>query len=80
MLGCDASQTLIAFAVNNRVGLAIVDTGTHRTVMSPDYACKLGLTITPAVNGSCGYFGVPGSGIVHDFDGVIKKPFKLRLG
>ena len=38
LLGCDASQTLCAIMVNGRVGLAIVNTGAHRTVMFPDYA------------------------------------------
>ena len=80
LLGCDGSQTLVAFAVNNRVGLAKVDTGAHRTVMSPDYARELGLHVTPAVNGNCGRFGVPGSGIIHDYAGVIEQPFELRLG
>ena len=36
LLGCDASQTLCAIAVNGRVVLAIADRGAHRTVMSPD--------------------------------------------
>ena len=66
--------------MNYRVGLAIVDTGAHRTVMSPDYARKLGLTVTPAVDGNCGRFGVPGSGIVHNYAGVIEKLFELCLG
>ena len=62
---------LVAFATDNRVGLAIVDTGAHCTAMSPDYARELGLRITPAVNGNCGCFGVPGSGIIHRYAGVI---------
>ena len=65
--------------MNNRVGLAIVDTGAHRTVMSPDYARKLGLTVTPAVDGNCGHFGALESGIVHDYAGIIEKLFELCL-
>ena len=80
LLGCDTSQTLIAFTVNNRVRLAIVNMGAHRTVMSPDYVRKLGLMVTPAINGKYGRFEVPGSGIVHDYAGFIEKPFELRLG
>ena len=72
LLGCNGSQTLVGFAINNRVGLAIVDMGAHCTVMYPDYARELGLCITPAVNGNCGCFGVPGSGIIHDYAGVIE--------
>ena len=54
------------------MGLAIVDMGAHHTVISPDYARESGLHITPAVNGNCGRFGVPGSGIIHDYAGVIE--------
>ena len=63
---------LVAFAINNCVGLAIVDTGAHRMVMSPDYARELGLCITPVVNSNCGCFGVPGSSIIHNYAGVIE--------
>lgn len=80
LLGCDGSQTLATIAVNGRVSLAIVDTGAHRTVMSPDFAEALGLKVTLAVNGNCGRFGVPGSGIVHDYAGVVADRFELRLG
>ena len=72
LLGCNGSQTLVAFAINNRVGLAIEDTGAHHMVMFPDYARELCLCITPAVNGNCGRFGVPGSGIIHDYARVIE--------
>ena len=33
LLGHDQSQTLIAFSVNNRLGLTILDTDTHHTMM-----------------------------------------------
>ena len=71
-MGFDGSQMLVEFAVNNSVGLVVVDMGTHRTVISPDYARELGLRVTPAVNGNCGCFGVPGSGIIHDYAGVVE--------
>ena len=80
LLGCDGSRMLVAYAINNRVGLAIVDTEAHCMAMSPDYARELGLHITPAVNGNCGYFGVPRSGIIHHYMGVIEYPFELHLG
>ena len=35
LLGCNGSQTLVAFAINIHVGLAIVDTGAHCTVTPP---------------------------------------------
>ena len=49
-------------------------------MMSPDYAKELGLQVTAAVNGNCGRFGVPGSGIIHDYAEVVEAPFELRLG
>ena len=36
LLGCNGSRTLVAFAINNRVALAIVATEAHRMVISPD--------------------------------------------
>ena len=58
---------LVAYAINNCVGLAIVDAGARCMLMSHNYARELGLRITPAVNGNCGCFGVPGSGTIHDY-------------
>ena len=52
LLGHDQSQTLIASSVSNRLGLAILDTSVHHTVMSPDYAETLGLKVTKAINGN----------------------------
>ena len=72
LLGCDGSKTLVAFAVNNLVGLAIVNMGAHRMVMCPNYVREFGLRITPGANGNCGCFAVPGSGIIHNYVGVIE--------
>ena len=80
LLGCDGSQMLVAFVVNNCVSLTIVDTGMHHAVILLDYAWELGLQITPAVNSNCGRFRVPGSGIFHDYAGMVEQPFELRLG
>ena len=35
LLGCNGNQMLVAFAINNRVRLAIVDMGAHCTVTPP---------------------------------------------
>ena len=43
-------------------------------------AIALGLKVRPAVDGDCGRFGVPGSGVVHEYSGVVEEPFVLRLG
>ena len=80
LLGHDQSQTLIAFSVNNCLALAILDTGACRTVMSPDYVDTLGLKVTKAINGNYKPFGVPGSGIIHDYAWVMADPFELWLG
>ena len=57
-----------------------MDTGAYKTVMDRSMAIALGLKIRPSVDGDCGRFGVPGSGVVHEYAGVIEDPFVLRLG
>ena len=48
-------------------------------VTDVEMAKALGLQVRAAVRGDCGKFGVPGSGIVHNYAGVIDGPFELRL-
>ena len=43
-------------------------------------ARHLGLPVRLAKQGDCGQYGVPGSGLQHDYAGVIMQPFVLRLG
>ena len=43
-------------------------------------ARMFGLTVRPARDGDCGRFGVPGSGVMNDYSGVVMDPFVLRLG
>ena len=56
-----------------------VDTGAYKTVMCPWMAVAFGLTIRRAVNGDCGKFGVPGSGVIHKYYRCVEDPFELRL-
>ena len=67
-------------AVNNRLGLAIADTGAYKTVMDMRMAQAYGLHVRRAVNGDCGRYAVPGSGVEHDYAGVVEGSFCMRLG
>ena len=59
--------------------MAIVDTGAYKTVLDVEMAKALGLKVRMAMGGDCGKFGVPGSGIIHDYAGTIDEPFELKL-
>lgn len=43
-------------------------------------AQQFGLNVHLARNRDCGKFGVPRSGIEHDYAGVVVDPFELKLG
>ena len=38
-----------------------------------------GLKVGTSQGRDCGKFGVPGSGVVHDYAGCVEAPFKLCL-
>ena len=76
----DETHTVMFAAVNNRLGLAIADSGAYQTVMDHCMASAFGLTVRQAVNGDCGRYSVPGSGVEHDYAGVVEGGFVLRLG
>ena len=76
----DQTQTLLTVAINNRVGLAIKDSGAYKTTMDVKMAEAFGLRVRRAVQGNCGRYGVPGSGVEHDYAGVVEEPFELRVG
>ena len=61
-------------AINNRLGLAIADSGAYKTVMDLRMAEAYGLTVKRAASGNCGRYSVSGSGIEHDYAGVIETP------
>ena len=56
-----------------------VNTGAYKTVMCPRMAAAFGLTSCRAVNGDCGKFGVPGSGVIHEYYRCVEDAFKLHL-
>ena len=76
----DETHTMMFAAVNNRLRLAIADSGAYQTVMDHRMASAFGLTVRPAVNGDCGRYSVLGCGVEHDYAGVVEGGFVLRLG
>ena len=67
-------------AINNCLGVAIADSGAHKMVMDLHMAEAYGLTIRRVVNGDCGHYSIPGSGVEHDYTGAVESPFVMRLG
>ena len=65
-------------AINNPIYLAIVDTGAYKTVIDIEMAKAQGLKVWAIEGGFC-EFGVPGSGIVHDYAGAMYYPCNLHL-
>jgi predicted aspartyl protease len=62
--------------VGNKLILAIIDTGAHRTVIDTKMASRLGLKVqSEGIN--CGKFSVPGSDAVHSYAGIIEGETKL---
>ena len=76
----DDTQTVMFVAVNNRLGLAIADSGAYQTVMDHQMAQAFGLCMCYTVNGNCGCYSVPGSGVEHDYARVVEASFVLKLG
>ena len=76
----DGMQTIMVAAINNRLGLAIADLGTYRTVMDLRMAQAYGLPVHCAINGDCGRYVVPSNGVEHDYTGVVEQSFVMRLG
>jgi hypothetical protein len=58
----DTSQTVANCTVNGKHTLAVVDTGSYKTIMDLGTARMLGLAIREAKNGDCGTYSVPGTG------------------
>ena len=67
-------------AVNNCLGLAIANSGAYQMVMDHWMAQAFGLCMHCTVNGNCGHYSVPGSGVEHDYAGVVEASFVLKLG
>ena len=60
-LSWDTSQTIANCTVNGNAALAIVDSGSYKTIMDMSMARMLGLPIRNAVGGDCGTYAVPGT-------------------
>ena len=67
-------------AVNNRLGLAIADSGAYQMVMDHQMAQAFGLCVHCAVNGDCSHYSVPDGGVEHNYAGVVEASFVLKLG
>ena len=67
-------------ATKNRLGVTIADSGAYKIVMDPRMAPAYGLIIQRAMNGDCGYYSIPGSGVEHDYTGIVASLFVMRLG
>ena len=68
----DGTQTVLFAAANNRVGLAVGDSGAYSTVMDLRAAESYGLKVRRAVGGDCGSYSVPGGGVDRDYAGVVE--------
>ena len=62
------------------MGLALVDSGACKTAMDIWVGLQYGLTAHRVVAENCGKFRVSGSGVEHDYSGVIEDSFGLRVG
>ena len=58
----DTSQTIANCKMNGMTTLAIVDSGSYKTIMDTSMARILGLKIRQAVHSDCGTYSVPGTG------------------
>ena len=76
----DDTQMVMFAVVNNRLGLAIADSGAYQTVMDHWMVQAFGLCMHCAENGDCGRYSVPGSGVERDYTGVVEASFMLKLG
>ena len=74
------SQTVMFAVVNNQLGFAIADSGAYQTVMDQPMAQAFSLCVRRAVNGNCVHYSAPGSGVEHDYAGVVEASFVLKLG
>ena len=57
----DTSQTVCNCVVNGKASLAVVDTGSYKTILDMGMARMLGLPVRLAEHGDCGTYQVPGT-------------------
>lgn len=75
----DTSQTVANCTVNGSAALAVVDSGSYKTIMDVGMARMFGLPIRNAVGGDCGTYSVPGTGRSNTYQGIIDAEVRLQL-
>ncbi len=75
----DTSQTVANCTVNGKHALAVIDTGSYKTILDVGMARILGLPVREAINGDCGTYSVPGTGQSNCYAGVVDQPVELAL-
>lgn len=75
----DSSQTVANVVVNGKATLAVVDTGSYKTIMDIGMARILGLPVKEANNGDCGTYSTPGTGRNNCYAGVVEGEVMLQL-
>jgi hypothetical protein len=75
----DTSQTIANCKVNGNAALAIIDSGSYKTIMDVGMARMLGLPIRDAIGGDCGTYSVPGTGRSNTYQGIVDAEVRLQL-
>jgi hypothetical protein len=75
----DTSQTVANVAINGQHTLAIVDTGSYKSILDIGMAKMLKLPIREAVGGDCGTYSTPGTNSSNCYAGVVEGPCEIRL-
>jgi hypothetical protein len=73
----DTSQTIANCKVNGVATLAIVDSGSYKTIMDTAMAKILGLRVRQACRGDCGTYSVPGTGQTNAYEGVVDEEVRI---
>jgi hypothetical protein len=73
----DMSQTVANCKINGSAALAVVDSGSYKTIMDVGMARMLGLPIRNAVGGDCGTYSVPGTGQSNTYEGIVDAEVRL---
>jgi hypothetical protein len=73
----DTSQTIANCKVNGISALAIIDSGSYKTIMDIGMAKMLSLPIRESVGGDCGTYSVPGTGRSNTYAGIVDAEVRL---
>jgi hypothetical protein len=65
--------------INGKATLAIVDSGSYKTILDVGMARILGLPIKEANQGDCGTFSTPGTDRSNCYAGVVEGNVELQL-